>query len=99
MDTQQLPPRPAPPADVGPAYGAGPGVRIEAEGLVQKVHGGHRTLRNVSLPAEPGGLVAIIGSSGAGNTTLLDALAGARPPAGLARKSRRCRPVRVRSDV
>jgi ABC-type hemin transport system ATPase subunit len=54
---------------------------IEAKGLVQLVRGGRRTLDDVSLSVRPGELLAIIGASGAGRTTLLDALSGMRLPA------------------
>jgi len=54
---------------------------IEVRRVGQRVDGGRRTLRDVSLTIESGELVAIIGGSGAGKTTLLDAIAGVRPPA------------------
>jgi ABC-type multidrug transport system ATPase subunit len=54
---------------------------IEVRGVGQRVDGGRRTLRDVSLAIGAGELVAIIGGSGAGKTTLLDAIAGVRPPA------------------
>ncbi|MBO2450964.1 ATP-binding cassette domain-containing protein [Actinomadura barringtoniae] len=54
---------------------------IEVRRVGQRVDGGRRTLRDVSLTIESGQLVAIIGGSGAGKTTLLDAIAGVRPPA------------------
>lgn len=54
---------------------------IEVRGVGQRVDGGRRTLRDVSLTIGAGELVAIIGGSGAGKTTLLDAIAGVRPPA------------------
>ncbi|MDL4812915.1 ATP-binding cassette domain-containing protein [Actinomadura opuntiae] len=54
---------------------------IEVRGVGQRVDGGRRTLRDVSLTIGAGELVAIIGGSGSGKTTLLDAIAGVRPPA------------------
>jgi ABC-type multidrug transport system ATPase subunit len=56
------------------------GLRVEADSLVQLVRGGRRVLDEVSLVVEPGQLVAVIGSSGAGKSLLLEALAGVRRP-------------------
>ncbi|GAA2007679.1 hypothetical protein GCM10009838_87500 [Catenulispora subtropica] len=42
--------------------------------------GGREVLRAVSLSAAPGSLVVIAGASGAGKTSLLEVLAGVRPP-------------------
>ena len=55
-------------------------VRIEANEVSQHVRGGRRVLSGVSLSIEPGQLVAVIGASGAGKTSLLEALAGVRRP-------------------
>ncbi len=56
------------------------GVRITAGAVVQVVRGGRRVIDGVSVRIEPGRLVAVIGSSGAGKTLLLEALAGIRRP-------------------
>jgi ABC-type multidrug transport system ATPase subunit len=69
------------------------GVRIDVESVSHRVgrgrpdrsdrpgQRGRQTLRNISLTVAPGQLVAIVGSSGAGKTMLLDILAGVRTPA------------------
>lgn len=53
---------------------------IDARGVSQVVSSGTVTLRNVSLTVGRGELIAIIGASGTGKTTLLDTLSGMRPP-------------------
>jgi ABC-type multidrug transport system ATPase subunit len=68
---------------------AADGLRIEAIGVSQRVRSGRRTLHDISLTIERGELVAIVGGSGTGKTTLLDTLAGIRPTvAGAVRYSR-----------
>jgi ABC-type multidrug transport system ATPase subunit len=57
------------------------GLRVEAVEVGQRVRTGRRTLNDVSLIIQPGELVAIVGGSGTGKTTLLDTLAGIRPAA------------------
>jgi ABC-type multidrug transport system ATPase subunit len=59
------------------------GIRIDALGLTKTVGGGRTALlRDVSLSIQPRELVAIVGASGAGKTTLMDALTGFRPVTG-----------------
>jgi ABC-type multidrug transport system ATPase subunit len=57
------------------------GIRVDASAVSRQVRG-QQTLREVSLSVAPGELVAIIGSSGAGKTMLLETLAGLRSPDG-----------------
>ena len=52
---------------------------LEAEGLVKRF-GERVALRDVSLSAQRGELVAVIGPNGAGKTTLLSILAGIQKP-------------------
>ena len=54
---------------------------LEARGLVKRF-GERKALRNVSLSAARGELVAVIGPNGAGKTTLLSILAGIERPDG-----------------
>jgi len=55
-------------------------VTIEVRAIGQRTRSGEVTLRDISLTAGRGELVAIIGGSGSGKTTLLDAMSGSRPP-------------------
>jgi ABC-2 type transport system ATP-binding protein len=52
---------------------------LEAEGLVKR-YGEREALKDVSLSAARGELVAVIGPNGAGKTTLLSILAGIQTP-------------------
>jgi ABC-type multidrug transport system ATPase subunit len=53
---------------------------IDLRDVSQRVRGGELILRGVSLSIGRGELVAIIGGSGTGKTTLLDTMCGLRPP-------------------
>src|SRR5439155_6402556 len=56
------------------------GIRLDATALSKEVSGGKRLLQDVTFSILPGEFVAIVGGSGAGKTTLMDALSGVRPP-------------------
>ncbi len=53
---------------------------IEVRAIGQRSRSGDLILRDVSLAVDHGELIAIIGTSGPANTTLLDAMSGLRPP-------------------
>jgi branched-chain amino acid transport system ATP-binding protein len=53
--------------------------RLEVDGVTLRF-GGLEALRDVSLVAEPGSLVALLGPNGAGKTTLLDVISGRLRP-------------------
>ena len=55
-------------------------MQIELANVSRTVRGGHTVLRDVSFTIEPGEMVAIVGASGAGKSSLLDVLAGVWPP-------------------
>lgn len=55
---------------------------IDLRDVSQQVRGGELILHGVSLTIRHGELVAIIGGSGTGKTTLLDTMCGLRPPVG-----------------
>lgn len=74
------------PAEAGDGASAGRlpaprtrGMRVDASRVSLRA-GGQQTLRNVSVSIAPGELVAVVGSSGAGKTMLLETLAGLRRP-------------------
>lgn len=56
------------------------GIRLDATGVGTSTRGGKTLLHDVDLSILPGEFVAIVGGSGAGKTTLMDALSGVRPP-------------------
>lgn len=62
------------------------GFRIDAQHIVKKVRNKHKKIcicDDVSLSIEPGSLVAIIGGSGAGKSTFMNAISGySRPTSG-----------------
>jgi ABC-type multidrug transport system ATPase subunit/CRP-like cAMP-binding protein len=55
------------------------GIRIDVTNLTRKVKGNKILLHDISLSILPGEFVAIVGGSGAGKTTLMDAVSGVRP--------------------
>ena len=66
-------------SEVAPSQAPAPAPLLEARELTKR-YGKREALRNVSLAAGRGELVAIIGPNGAGKTTLLEILAGIQKP-------------------
>ncbi|MGN6362570.1 MAG: ATP-binding cassette domain-containing protein [Thermomicrobiales bacterium] len=58
------------------------GIRIDVTNLTKKVKGNKILLHDITLSVLPGEFVAIVGGSGAGKTTLMDAISGVRPASG-----------------
>ena len=58
------------------------GTTVVVDGLSVAYGRGEPVLRDVTVTAEPGRVLAVTGPSGAGKTTLLSAMAGLLPPAG-----------------
>ncbi|MCO4773554.1 MAG: ATP-binding cassette domain-containing protein [Deltaproteobacteria bacterium] len=62
-------------------HAAGSGVHLDVRGLSRSVgRANHRVVDQVGFTAVPGEMVAIMGPSGAGKTSLLSTLAGSTPP-------------------
>src|SRR5688572_9182658 len=55
------------------------GIRIEVIGLNKWVNKKKNVLQNISLVVEPHEFVVVVGQSGGGKSSLVDALAGYRP--------------------
>ncbi len=55
------------------------GVRVEVLGLNKRVAKGLNILQDISLLFEPKEFIVVVGQSGGGKTTLMDAIAGYRP--------------------
>jgi ABC-type multidrug transport system ATPase subunit/alpha-tubulin suppressor-like RCC1 family protein/CRP-like cAMP-binding protein len=55
------------------------GIRLDALNLTTQLPDGKVLLHDISLSVLPGEFVAIVGGSGAGKTTLMDAMSGVRP--------------------
>lgn len=58
------------------------GIRVDVRDVTKMVGGGKTILNRVSLSILPGEFVAIVGGSGAGKTTLMDAISGVSPATG-----------------
>jgi ABC-type multidrug transport system ATPase subunit len=56
------------------------GLRVDVVGVSRVVRGGQTVLRDVTFAVEPGEVIAVVGASGAGKSSLLDAIAGVRAP-------------------
>jgi len=71
-----------PVAAIGAAWpgDAGNGIALDVVDVTRELQGGRRLLNDITLLVSPGELVAIVGGSGTGKTTLLNAMAGVTPP-------------------
>lgn len=58
------------------------GIRVDVRDVTKMVSGGKLILNHISLSILPGEFVAIVGGSGAGKTTLMDAISGVSPATG-----------------